>query len=246
MSKIAYIFHGHSRTWAQCYENFFKNVHSHLPGDIFIHTWDKVNASQASYWSPYGYQETLPSNLLEIANQTPDLKGIYEAYRPKVLLVEPDKKPDLSVLHGVESTRDSSTLSHVGTKNMLYQSKTIFNIARAYGKYDYYFSTRMDINYTEPITQEEITEMLGFGGLTTPWVKSAPGMLDVSDIWMFGPEEFMNTKTDYYFHIDELWFKRERNLATFGYEMGLYRYLVENCNVPIRPSSLSCKMVRLF
>ena len=244
MSRIAYIFHGHSRTWDQCYENFFKNVHSHLPGDIFIHTWDKRNASQASYWSPHSYQDTLPDDLLKIANQTPDLKGIYEAYKPKVLLVEPDKKPDLSVLHDVEHIRDASTLSHVGTKNMLYQSKTVFNIAKAYGNYDYYFSTRMDINYTDPITQEEIAAMLSFPGLTAPWVR--PGIADVSDIWMFGPAEHMSIQTDYFFHIDDVWCKKERDLTAVGYEMGLYRYLVEGGRVSIRSSSLPCHMVRLF
>ena len=242
MNKVAYIFHGHSRTWDQCYENFFKNVYSQLPGDIFIHTWDKKNASQGSYWSPHGYLETLPDNLLEISNQTPDLKGIYEAYNPKVMIVEPDKKPDISILDGVNYDYNSSTLAHLGTKNMLYQSGCIYHIAKQYGNYDYYFSTRMDINYPVPITQEEISAMLSFNGITACSVNQ----FEVSDIWVFGPSNEMNIKTDYFFNIDQFWFKRDHGLSTMSYERGLHQYLVETRNVPIRTSSLPCHMIRLF
>ena len=234
--------HGHSRTWNQCYKNFFKNVHSQLPGDIFIHTWDTVNASQASYWGPYGYQNALPDQFLEIANQTPDLKGIFEAYKPKLLMVEPDKKPDFSVLAGVTHEYNDSTPSHVGTKNMLYQAKVIMDVAKAYDDYDYFFSTRMDIDYPELLAMEEIAEMLEHNVISASWIRSN----EISDIWMFGPKDLMEIKANYFYHIDDLWFKREPDLTNFGYEKGLHRYLIETCNVPIRSANLPCTMVRLF
>ena len=49
--NIAYIFHGHSRTWNHCYNQFFENVFSVCPGDIFIHTWDRVNSTAGSHWN---------------------------------------------------------------------------------------------------------------------------------------------------------------------------------------------------
>lgn len=241
MKKIAYIFHGHSRTWAKCHENFFKNVYSQLPGDIFIHTWDKVNASQGSYWSPTGYSLTLPDKQLQISNQTPDITGIYKTYNPKVLIIEPDRKPDLNILNGVNHTFSESTFSHLGVKNMLYQSIVMFDIATGYDKYDYIFSTRLDIDYPVLISADEIELMLNSNSITVPWIRPD----SISDIWMFGPTDLMKIKTDYYQHVDNFWLKKYSDLNAVTYETALLDYLNHH-SVSVRSTKLPSNMIRLF
>jgi len=146
MKKVAYIFHGHARTWDKCCDNFLNNVHSVLPGDIFIHTWDKLNAGSTSYWTPGGYSKELTEEQKELASSTPDFNSIYKKYNPKILIVQPDLPPNYDPIRDTHHIESPSTPAHLGTKNMLYQSRLIFQLADAYDDYDYFFSTRMDID----------------------------------------------------------------------------------------------------
>jgi len=237
--KIAYIFHGHSRTWDQCHENFFKNVYSVLPGDIFIHTWDRVNALSPSYWNPNGSYASFTAEQNEISNRLADVQGIHRAYKPAIMIVEQDRAPDYTPLQGTQHIETQATPAALGTKSMLYQSRMIFQLAEAYGDYDHYFSTRLDINHPEKMTEQEAADLLSADAISVVPSKN------VSDLWMFGPRHLMDIKTDYFSHIDDYWFKRHPNLLGYGYEMALTDYLRDN-NVTIRWSDFPWEIRRVF
>jgi hypothetical protein len=226
--KTAYIFHGHSRTWKLCYDNFFNNVFSELPGDIFIHTWDTVNTSCGSYWN--GWVD-LSGEQLRISQQTPDIGGIYETYKPKILLVEKDQQPDISNCKDI----NNMTKGSLGTKNMLRGSRKIFEIAEKYDNYDIFFSTRLDINYTTKLKLEEITssEML------------APHTHNfISDIWMIGNKEHMDIKTKYVDHIDNYWFSKD-SFTSIWYEDAFTRYM-NDMHVTCKQPSITFNTPRIF
>lgn len=235
MKKIAYLFHGHSRTWKQCYQSFFDNVYSELPGDIYIHTWDTTNSLYRSCWNGGVNYEKFEGDSLKIVSEIPDFQNIYNVYKPKIFIIEPNRAPDLSILDSEKQKNDLKP-AHLGTKNMLYQSKTLFDIANTQEKYDYFFSTRMDLFYKNKLTEEEKIEMF------------QPKILTCSDlymdVWMFGDEESMKIKTDYFYNIDKYWFNQNINFFTQTYEYCLFAYLKDN-KIPQRASSLKFEFIRL-
>jgi hypothetical protein len=212
-----------------------------LPGDIFIHTWDTKNAFNGSHWNPSGWSKDLHSQHLELSKELPDLNGIYQAYKPKVLLVEPNVDPDYSLLSDSMKKHPDILPACLGTKNMLYQDKRIFTVANSYGDYDYFFSTRMDVDYPTRLTDEEAESMLNSDSITTPYV----GPVDFYDVWCFGAKDLMDIKTDYYYYIDDYWFNKTDDFFSYGYERALYQYIVDN-KIQVRYSNLDYKMLRLF
>lgn len=241
-TKIAYIFHGHSRTWDKCYKNFFENVYSTLPGDIFIHTWDRVNAANGSWWNPNGFSSQLQGDQHRISSQYTDIKGISEAYKPTMLLVEQDRsyKPlDYSPIANTNHQMTQGTPAFIGTKYMLYQSRLAFLLAQAHGNYDYYFSTRLDVDYPEKLSEQEATDLLNPDKLSL-----VPGR-SPSDIWAVGPAHLMDIKTQYVDYIDDYWFQKHPNLHAYGYEMALVDYLRDK-EVPLRDTNFPYEIKRLF
>ena len=240
--KIAYIIHGHSRTWDKCYKNFFDNVYSTLPGDIFIHTWDRVNAANGSWWGPQGFSNQLQGDQYIVSSQFADIKGISETYRPTMLVVEQDrsyKSLDYSPIAGTNHQITQGTPAFIGTKCMLYQSRLVFLLAQAHGNYDYYFSTRLDIDYPEKLSNQEAMELLSPDKLTVVSGDNVP------DVWMVGPAHLIDIKTQYVDHIDDYWFQRHPDLHSYGYEMALRDYM-EDAKVPLRVTNFPYKIQRLF
>ena len=226
MIKTAYIFHGHVRKWETCHQNFFDNVFSVLPGDIFIHTWDTINPGFGSWWSHYA---DFTEEEKAIANQTPDFNEIHKIYKPKVLLIEEDKGKNLTNMTNYEK-------SSIGTQYMLEGSRKIFEIACNYSDYDIFFSTRMDLNYTTKLNISEYED----GAIMSP-NPSLP-----YDVWMYGNKELMDIKTKYANHIKQYWFEPGiSSLGDCGYETALGNYLKDN-NVKIKKSDLQWKSVRIF
>lgn len=210
--KVAYIFHGHSRNWDGAYQNFFNNVYSVVPGDIFIHTWDTTNPPFGSHWKNWN---DLNETELALANKVPDFSKIYEAYKPKILMIEKNKEPDFT--NYPEYPHNSSFKSRLGVKSMLESSRKIFEAAKNYGNYDKFFSTRLDINYVSLFDQNEfyINDVLA----------PNPALID---IWMMGNLEQMDIKTQYLNHIDEYWFKHPSFANdSIGYEDSLKSYLAD-------------------
>lgn len=229
--KVAYIFHGHSRAWDRAYQNFFNNVYSVAPGDIFIHTWDTTNPAFGSYWKDWN---DLNETELSLANKVPDFSKIYEAYKPKVLLIEKNKEPDFT--NYPEYPHNSSFKSRLGVKSMLESSRKIFEVARNYGNYDKFFSTRLDINYTSLFDKNEF--------YSNNVVIPNPIQID---IWMMGNLEQMDIKTQYLNHIDEYWFKHPLFANNgIGYEDCLRSYLFDKEIKSFQNSNSSFTISRIF
>jgi hypothetical protein len=226
MLKTAYIFHGHARKWQLCHQNFFDNVFSVLPGDIFIHTWDTTNSNFGSWWAHY---RDFTEEEKVIADQTPDFNEIYGIYKPKVLLIEKDKGKDLTNMTNHKK-------SSIGTQYMLEGSRKIFEIACEYNDYDIFFSTRMDLNYTTKLNISEYED----------GVLMSPEPLLPYDIWMYGNKELMDIKTKYASHIEQYFFNVGiSSLGGSGYEVALGNYLRDN-NIKLKKSDLQCHTVRVF
>lgn len=216
--KIAYLFHGHSRTWEICYKNFFHNIYSILPGDIFIQTWNTVNSPVGSWWN--GNNSLLSGDMRTISAQNIDINKIYQIYKPKSLIIDHD--------YGILNIRNQYTNNipdcRLGAKNMLFGALNIFNIAKSYDKYDIYFSTRLDILFLTQLQLDELS-ILGEKMLVseTRWeINEADRM--VFDIWSIGNEEQFNKKTKFYYEIDKYWYNMNINFMEYTYEHGLKNY----------------------
>lgn len=226
--KVAYIFHGHARTWKQCYKNFFDNVYAIAPGDIFIHTWDRTSPIVGSWWNGWGY---LTGDALEIASATPDISEIIEAYKPKMIIVEQDRLPDLSRYENNDNIPHNAP-GCLGVKLMLESSRKAFEAMKRYGVYDRVFSTRLDLNYQSKLNIDEVHS----GRL----VAASGGAFD---IWMMGTTEQMDTKTQYVNHIDRYWYDRDIYL---DYETTLCRYLQDNNLGDFITSNITYTTPRIF
>lgn len=229
MTKIAYVFHGHARTWERCYEAFFENVYSVFPGDIFIHTWDITNAKVGSYWNGWS---TLSKELLDKSTQPIDVARIKNVYKPKVLVVEEDR--------GVDTTgypEHPRMEAYLGAKNMLYSARKSFTHATGYDNYDRIFSTRMDILYENKFDIEELND--------TSLICSNHGHPSniAFDLWMHGTPEHINIKTEYLYYIDEMFLKNPY-LDMLWYEHVFSQYL-HSRNVQFKKSSLNCSIPRI-
>jgi hypothetical protein len=222
--KVAYIFRGHSRTWYKCHENFFKNVFSIVPGDIFIHTWDATNSIFGSHWNGFN---PLNKEQLEISNAVPNFNDIYNIYKPKVFIIESDKCKNIK--------NQSNLIScHLGLLHMLDGSKKICEEAINYDNYDYIFETRLDINYTSKLDLTEFNSK----NLVCP---IEDGML--FDFWMFGSTDNMKIKINFFNNVKSYWY--DKNPELICYEHALENYLKDN-NLPYIKSSLQYHAPRLF
>lgn len=228
--KLAYTFHGHSRTWKDTYQKFFENVYSVAPGDIFIHTWgDQVSPPLGSAWN--GWVD-LNDEQMKVASSRPDINGIFQAYNPKIMIVEPEPGINLELLP--EHLRNEvPSRPNLGTKNMLYSTRSIFEAAMKYDDYDFIFNTRLDVEYNSKLNINELNSGKVFRSNMH------------EELWMFGSTDFMDIKTNYYHYIDQYWFQHP-DYVRISYEQAFYRYLYDNNVREIYASDLQYKILRPF
>lgn len=230
--KIAYLFCGHSRTWRRCYQDFFRNVFSQAPGDIYIHTWDKVSCKTGSYWNGWA---DLVGEQLAIATSPIDVDGIVEAYNPVKILVEPDQQISEDAIHP-----DMRYRANLGVRIVLGSARKVFEMACENGSYDKMFLTRLDIQYTSKF---DVTELH-----TNKLICSRNDHLishgGTSDLWMVGTQEQIDIRTQYVNRIDEYWY----NVPEYNNhspELAFAQYLRDN-NIEYQPSNLTCNIPRIF
>lgn len=222
--KVAYIFHGHSRTWDKCHTNFFENVFSVVPGDIFIHTWDATNSVFGSGWNGF---RPLTEEQLKLANRVPNFNEIYNTYKPKVFIIESDKCKNIK-------NQSDTVSSHLGLYYMLDGSKKIYNEAIQHDNYDYIFETRLDINYKSKLDLMEFNNKNLMGPIEG-------GLL--YDFWMFGSVANMKIKIDFFDNVKSYWY--DKNPTSIWYEHALENYLRDN-GISFMKSSLEYDVPRLF
>lgn len=218
--KIAYLFRGHVRTWNKCYQNFFDNIYSVAPGDIFIHTWDRINAKTGAHWN--GETTTLTGELETISSQILPLKEIIQAYNPKHIVVETDTCVDLFRNKYPEHI-SSPTLC---IKNYLYSTAELFKLALKHEKYDKFFLTRPDLNFLEKIDINYFNNEQPMAA-STGWDNSGA----IFDFWFLG--NFNQTKifAEFDKHIDEYWLYK--TVYNYIYEQALGQYLQDNQIKPV-------------
>lgn len=242
--KIAYLFHGHSRTWKDCYQSFFDNVYSVAPGDIFIHTWDRVNSKFGSFWN-----NNLGLNTEEaerISSKTLDLEGIIKAYNPKHIVVESDKGLETAMIECPKIFTTQASHSHIGAYNMVKGQHSVFKISEQYGEYDRYFSCRMDILFENKLDPKELEyeNCMIVPPTFEDGMYDSPEVTAIWDIFALGTKKDIETRSKFYFHIWDYWFSKN-NLDVYFIEHAATKYYKDN-NIIAKPSKMNVQLKRLF
>lgn len=81
--RIAYCFAGYLRTYDKNL-TLFANMLNYYPGDVFVHTWDKLNYGHDDTW----HRDTTKSNVRLGGG---DVDWIYRHYKPIDLIIENDE-----------------------------------------------------------------------------------------------------------------------------------------------------------
>lgn len=240
--KIAYVFHGHTRTWKDCYQSFFDNVFSVAPGDIYIHTWDRVNSKYGSFWNQN--LGVLNEEHEKISSQTLDLDGIKKTYNPKHMIVETDRGVEIPY-HEIPALKTiQATPAHLGAYNMIKSQYISFKLAEAYGTYDRYFSCRFDLLFKTKLDPEELNEDQYLMVPPTFTDYDSPETQMVYDIFAFGSKKIMETRANFYDHIWSYWYSKN-NIFGYFLEHAATQYYRDN-NIKAKPSVLTCETKRLF
>lgn len=241
--KVAYIFCGHSRTWDKCHRSFFDNIYNVFPGDIFLHTWNKVNARSGSWWNSYE-KEILDPELQFLSSQLSPIEQIKEIYKPIFLTVEEDPSwNDLSYNWAKDkySNRidfnNPITIPKLGIKFVLEAlSKTLDKVI-SHANYDRIFCTRLDLLYLNRLDPSEFTIQKLIVS------KTRFSSLDfIQDIFFHGIPDIVKSRIELYNHIDNIWY--DKNFIDIDYEIALTEYLKQK-NIPISESSLKFQIPRI-
>lgn len=236
--KIAYLFHGHSRTWKDCHESFFNNVFSVAPGDIYIHTWDRVNSKYGSYWN---------NNLCELDNvkenissETLDFDGLRKTYNPKYMIVETDLGNEFVINKLPEITKTSALPAHMGVYNMCRAQRRVFEMAEMFDSYDIYFSLRLDMFFLNKFDNSELSNnefmMYPYTKMNTP--------SQIVDIYAFGSKTNMELRSKFVDCIWDCWYSKN-NFNHFTIEHAATRYYRDN-GIKLKQSSLKFELKRMF
>lgn len=224
--NVVYLFSGHSRTWMHCFKQFFENIYDYAPGDIFIHTWDCINATFKAHWN------TWSEELKYISMQKPDISNIIKIYKPTQCMIEKDIGLDYW-----SKKYPNIYPPHLGIKNLLYSQKKVFEMSKTHKIYDRYIMTRLDINY---ISKLDVSELLSDDYIVSDSLRHPSNM--VFDFWSIGSVQHMETKSNFLEHVDKYWFTT--NMNNYYYENALYTYLHDN-QINIRRSNIKYNVPRI-
>ncbi len=135
--KVAVCFSGHMRTYDKTYQSLKLNLLDHYDTDIFIHTWSKSNNVRGK---DFGKDD------IDIE------KEIKEIYKPKSLLIEPQKEFKLNFCECFNFARTNP--HNVFSK--MYSMSCVGNLLKEYQlnndvQYDIVLSLRSDMEFLKPI-----------------------------------------------------------------------------------------------
>lgn len=207
--KSALLLHGHMRTFDKCFPELEKNLLSKYSPDIFIHTWNLLDSTTASWYKG----ETSESSYV-------NEDEIIKTYNPKNIIVEAQRMPDetnklinSSNLFGFSCMYES--LSKSCDLKSQYEKKNEF-------KYDLVIKIRPDIFLQSEFPTFEINELERYdifiaGNKKNSHPKSIDDYLAV-DIINAGKSENMDKTCDLYYNIKS-YFSEENN------ENGFIKYV---------------------
>lgn len=227
--KIAYCFTGHSRTYKKCYQSFFDNIFSVAPGDIFIHTWDVVSSDTPAYWNKF---KPLTTDQIWIANEKIEEDEIRKIYNP-VSIVLGFSNPVLPV----PGKTGEHQYCH-GLKQYYEGVQWAVHLANKHSTYDRVFILRMDIEFLSKLDPKEL-EILNVVNAKHSYLE---GRGSHTDLFLHGSQKDITTSADYYWNMDELFFRNPNN----QYHEDAWSHYMRNKGVTITPSSLKFRIQRVF
>lgn len=132
--KAALVIYGHMRTYRIAFPGLKKIFIDEYDPDIFIHTWDKVEATTKTW-----HNERMKEAPL-------DVKEVVEMYSPKEIMVETQPQVD------DDRVTPNNNISYIGQKFMLESLKKADELRQNSGtEYDIVMKIRPDIKLIKPI-----------------------------------------------------------------------------------------------
>ena len=225
--KIAYCFAGHARTWERCLASFFEHIYKVAPGDIFIHTWNNLGTQTPAYWNGFeGISE-------QATREQVDAFALSACYGAKAVLVEQERS-----IVPIPRFKEFSSNTWAHTCKTYYESRRkAFLLAEAHGPYDRIFSLRLDFKFLSSMKPEDLQN-------PNLLVAKHRGLIEMgahTDAWAIGSQEQIDKLTQYYFHIDEYWFNKDKHPH---HELAWHEYLLDLGIIP-EASSIRFSIPRL-
>lgn len=157
--KVAIQLYGHTRSYKQTYKNLKKyiiepNQKRGFQFDIFIHTWDELDASQKT-WHYKKSRKNMGKKL-----KKSEIQKIEKYYHPSVISVTPQQKLNTKDLEIMKQNNLNMNFMEM-VKNVSYSIKKVNEIRKAYSKknhieYDFIIQTRPDILFTRELDLSRI------------------------------------------------------------------------------------------
>ena len=163
--KIAVCLYGHLRTWEHCYESLKKNLLDLYDCDVFMHTWDTVDAKTQSWHDDLIKENCMVAGVCE---------KLFEKYGLKDLMVETqaDMSNEYGYYHPVNLPERN--VSIWGVNCMWHSIEQVNSLRLNYQKindidYDFIIFTRPDIlfltninlvNYIKDLDMKDINKAL--------------------------------------------------------------------------------------
>lgn len=241
--KVAYIFCGHSRTWDKCYASFFDKIYSVFPGDIFIHTWDRINARSGSWWNKFS-KEILDADLQYLSGQPTPVEKLREVFKPVSLTVEPDPSwTDSSYQWAKDKYSGKIDFNHpmcipkLGIKFVLRVLSKTLDKVMSYDNYERIFCTRLDLFHLNRIDYNEFS----IPKLIVSKTQYSNANY-IQDIFFHSVPDIIKSRIELYNDIDNIWY--DQNFVEIDYETALTQYLKQK-NLQTMESSLKFQIPRI-
>jgi hypothetical protein len=163
--KVAVQLYGHLRTYMSCVDYLKRNVLEHYDCDVFMHTWDKLEHSNKSW-----YEDRVRTDPLAVTDEA--VKGLHKLYAPTKLKIETQDAIPALQEEGHFGTHGTIQISLRGMKSMLYSQYQANKLRLEHeqetgAKYDYVVVLRPDILPLAPLEIEVFEKDFAFYAKTS-------------------------------------------------------------------------------
>lgn len=205
--KVAIQLYGHIRSYKQTYKSLKKyivepNIKRGFQFDIFIHTWDELDASQKT-WHYKKSKNNMGKKLKES-----EVQKVKKFYRPSSIVITPQQKlntKDMQIMK--QNNLDMNFMEMI--KNVSYSIRKVNEIRKRYSEenhiqYDLVIQTRPDILFSRELDLSRITPPLKnvlFSFISSYYYGEVREDENIKllgiDLFMIAPEEVMNLMTQW-------------------------------------------------
>lgn len=154
--RIAIQLYGHLRCFEKTYKSLFKNVisaNNDVCFDIFIHTWDEVDAMQ----NAVHYPKDMSFAGLKLSHE--EIENVRNAYGPKAILIQPQVQLENSEINFINKNGYNLERGLI-LKNMAHTFCSVNKLRRHHEdengfKYDLIITSRPDIEFIRPLLLQD-------------------------------------------------------------------------------------------